>query len=77
MMHAIDVEQVVGRVSPSPGVTLSIAAIHGPVGRDVAGSHVAGEGLVQELDVLDADVALQRQPLDGHDVNISVTKDAP
>ncbi len=74
MMHALEGLHIVGRVGPGIGVALAVGtrdAVH------VAGLDAAAQVLVEELGVLDAEVALDDQAVDGLDVDIGIAEDAP
>ena len=76
-MTALDVEQIVGSIGPGVGIALTVCTTNGTVGRIVALADITGECLAQELYMLDTEVALDGQSLDGHNVNIGIAEDAP
>ena len=77
MVLACNVEKIVGRIGPSPGVALAIAPADGPVGVSIAVLDLTGQSLVKELGMLHANIALQGKTLDGHDVDIGIAEYAP
>ena len=74
MVHAGESLHVVGGVGPGVGVALSVGTAHAV---HVAGLDATTQVLVEELGVLNAEVRLQRQAVDGLDVDIRIAEDAP
>ena len=77
MMLTIQVEKIVGCVSPCPCVTLTVAAAYCAVSCIVSSTYITRQRLVEILNMLNTNIALQGKTLDRHNVDITITKDTP
>ena len=66
--------QVVGGVGPGVGVSLTVATADAVL---VGRLHLAAQRLVEILDMLNAEVGLQREALDGNELGVGIAEDAP
>ena len=65
---------VVGGIGPGPGIALTVYTRHAVY---IAGIHRTAERVVEVLAVLDTDIGLEREALDGFQLEVGITQDTP